>query len=85
MSANDITVLCFAALREHMGGEQAVRLAEPPGARVRDLRATLAARYPALAPLLPSCRVAVNQEFVGDDAELPAGAEVALIPPVSGG
>ena len=29
--------------------------------------------------------LAVNNEFVDDASELPAGAEVALIPPVSGG
>ena len=43
------------------------------------------ARVPALAGLLARCAVAVSGEFAGDEVVLPAGAEVALLPPVSGG
>ena len=45
----------------------------------------LAERHPSLGPLLPHLRVAVNQEFTSVDAEVPPGAELALIPPVAGG
>ena len=42
--------------------------------------------YPALAPLLPYVRWAVNQRFVSElDYRLEDGDEAALIPPVSGG
>src|SRR5690606_20504216 len=35
--------------------------------------------------VLPQCRVAVDQAFVDEDAIVPDGAELALIPPVAGG
>ena len=41
---------------------------------------------PTLGPLLPSCRIAINAEYAVDDRQtIPPGAEVAAIPPVSGG
>jgi len=39
----------------------------------------------ALAPHVARCRLAVNHEFVADDALIEAGDEVALIGQVSGG
>ncbi len=79
-----ITVLYFAAARERVGlPRESLEL--PPGARVTDVLRLLAARHPSLAPLLPHLRVAVNQEFSELEAEVPAGAELALVPPVSGG
>jgi molybdopterin converting factor small subunit len=45
----------------------------------------LTQQCPELKPLLPSCRIAVDCEYVGPDTSVPAGAEIALIPPVSGG
>jgi molybdopterin converting factor subunit 1 len=79
-----ITILYFAAARERTGlSRESLELT--PGARVGDVLRLLASRHPALAPLLPHLRVAVNQEFSGTDAEVPAGAELALIPPVAGG
>ncbi len=45
----------------------------------------LTQQYPELKQLLPSCRIAVDCQYVGPDASVPLGAEVALIPPVSGG
>jgi len=82
--SNTITVLYFAAARERVGlPRESLEL--PPGARVTDVLRLLATRHPALAPLLPHLRVAVNQEFSSAEAEVPAGAELALIPPVAGG
>ena len=49
------------------------------------IRQALAQECPELKMLLPSCRFAVDCEYVGSDACVPPGAEVALIPPVSGG
>jgi molybdopterin synthase catalytic subunit len=45
----------------------------------------LGERHASLVPVLPHLRVAVNQEFVDVEAEVPAGADFALIPPVAGG
>jgi len=82
--ADSLTVLYFAAARERVGlPRESLEL--PPGARVSDVLRLLSVRHPGLAPLLPHLRVAVNQEFSEVDAEVPAGAELALIPPVAGG
>jgi molybdopterin converting factor subunit 1 len=79
-----VTVLYFAAARERAGGAREA-LEVPEGALVRDVLRLITERHPALAPLLPHLRVAVDQEFVGLEAPVRGGAEVALIPPVAGG
>jgi MoaE-MoaD fusion protein len=78
-----LTVLYFAAARDATGRD-AEKIAAPPG-DVGALRRLLAERHPALGRILPRCRIAVDQEFTGDDTPLRDGAEVALIPPVAGG
>ncbi len=78
-----LTVLYFAAAREAAGTARET-VAERPR-DVEALRELLLARHPALARVLPRCRIAVNQELAGEGTPLPEGAEVALIPPVSGG
>jgi molybdopterin converting factor subunit 1 len=62
-----------------------VTLDLPEGATVGQLRRRLAEEQPALAALLQRSALAVNDEFAEDEARLPAGAEIALLPPVSGG
>ncbi len=79
-----MTVLLFAIARD-LAGASAVDVPVPDGATVGTMRAALADVYPALAVLLPRCRVAVGQAFAADTDVVPVGAEVALIPPVSGG
>jgi CTP:molybdopterin cytidylyltransferase MocA len=44
-----------------------------------------AARLPALGPLVPNVLIAVNEEYAEDGDIIPAGARIAVIPPVSGG
>jgi len=78
-----VTLLYFAAAREAVGAARE-SLPEPP-ATVGALRALLLQRHPGLARVLPRCRIAVDEAFAGDDAPLPDGAEVAVIPPVAGG
>jgi molybdopterin converting factor small subunit len=74
----------FAQLRDTVGGDfwECDLSAE---ARVGDLRAAIAAAFPALANLLRSSAFAVAAEYVPDDFPLKEGVEVACIPPVSGG
>ncbi len=76
-------VLYFAAAREAAGTGRETLATVP--ATVADLRAALAAAHPALARVLPRCRVAVDQDFAEDGAPLRDGAEVAVVPPVAGG
>ncbi len=77
-------ILLFATLRDRAGaGRVEIELEE--NACVKDLKITLAGLFPALAGYLPNVLVAVNQAYAFDDDLIPAEAEVALFPPVSGG
>ncbi len=78
-----VRVLYFAAAREAAGIAREELAEVPPD--VAALRAALAARHPGLARLLPRCRLAVDEEFAGDQDPVPDGAEVAVVPPVAGG
>lgn len=79
-----LRILLFAAARDRVGTD-ALAVELPSGATVADLRAALADRCPALAPLLARSAVAVNHDYAADSRRLQPGDEVALIPPVSGG
>jgi len=82
--AEQITVLFFATLKERAGTRQAV-VELLPGTSVRDFKTQLGRIYPGLAEMTGSMLVSVNKEFAFDDDKIPAGAEVAVFPPVSGG
>jgi molybdopterin converting factor small subunit len=79
-----VTVRLFALARQRAGQpELVVDIAEP--ATVAALKEALAA-LPALAPLVPQLMIAIDADYAGDDQRpIPPGAEVAAIPPVSGG
>lgn len=79
-----IRVRLFARARD-LAGAEALSVELPPGATVGELRRILAGEAPALAGLLGRSAVGVNEEYAADDAVIPPGAEVAVIPPVSGG
>jgi molybdopterin converting factor small subunit len=79
-----ITVHLFARARDLAGAESVV-VDLGPGAAVADLRRRLGETCPALVSILRHSALAVNNEYAGDDVPLPAEAEVALLPPVSGG
>lgn len=79
-----ITVLLFAQARERAGRAR-LSLELPAGSRVADALALLERGEPALGPLWPYLAVAVSGRLARRDDPLPAGAELALLPPVSGG
>lgn len=81
----DIEVRLFGGLWERAGGQRRVRISLPEDATVADLRARLAADYPAIAPLLPRVNVAVDLEVAPDERALTGASEVAVLPPVAGG
>ncbi len=78
-----VQVLYFAAARDAAGVSR--EALAPVPATVAALRRSLVESRPGLAHLLPRCRIAVDREFVDDAAPLRDGAEVAVVPPVSGG
>jgi molybdopterin converting factor subunit 1 len=79
-----VRVYLFARAKDIVG-TTSVLLDLPEGATIGQLRQRLAEAHPALAPLLERSALAVSDEFAEDRTTLPAGAEVALLPPVSGG
>jgi molybdopterin converting factor subunit 1 len=74
----------FAVARER-AGKVAVEVELPDGATVRQLRAAIVEQHPPLATVMLHARLAVDSEYAADAMTVPADAEIALIPPVSGG
>ena len=50
-----------------------------------DLRRLLADQVPQLAALVSHVTFALDSQYADDKTAVPAGAEIACIPPVSGG
>lgn len=79
-----VRVALFAGMAEAAGCREAE--IDWSGGTVADLKATLGRRWPAIAPLVARSAVAVGGRYAADDLVVGAGtADVAVIPPVSGG
>jgi len=84
-----VEVSLFGAFRSHDPAARVV-LEVPEGARVADLRAALdrhaRAHWPAYRPELLQASAFASETTVLRDAEaVPAGVQMAVLPPVSGG
>ena len=79
-----ISVKLFAAMKQ-AAGENSTEIELPEGATIADLRKALIARHPALAPLADHVMFAVNADYATEETLIRPDAEVACIPPVSGG
>ena len=79
-----IQVRLFAAARQLCGAGM-VEVELPADSNIGQLRSALAQQYPALAPLAPHLMFAAASQYVSDATPLAADAEIACIPPVSGG
>lgn len=79
-----IRVLFFGVLKD-LVGRSCDELTFPEHAAVRDVIEHYASRIASLNGMRGSLAVSVNQEYAGQDTQLHAGDEVALLPPVSGG
>jgi len=77
-------ILMFAAARDLAGTDRLMVELVPPVVAA-DVLEAIAVGVPELRPLLRACRLAVNREFVANEAAIDSVAEIALIPPVSGG
>jgi molybdopterin synthase sulfur carrier subunit len=78
-------VLLFGRLSDLAGWRE--RSFDPPPASLAALKALIAAEDAALAAALdgPGVQAAVDKAIVRGEARLAAGAEVAFLPPMSGG
>ncbi len=79
-----LKVLYFAVFRERLGRDDE-EIDLPESSSVGAAIDALGALHPPIAQLRGRFRVAVNQDFVGDDHMLREGDELVLIPPVAGG
>jgi molybdopterin synthase catalytic subunit len=81
-----LQVRLFAVLRERAGRDR-LEIEVADGATVGEALRALRAKSEPLAEALAAMPVvmAVNRSYVGEEATLAAGDELALIPPVSGG
>lgn len=79
-----IRVRLFAIARERAGASEVI-VDLQQGATVADLRAALTTEVPALGPVLANAMIALNAEYASDGQIAPPSADVAVIPPVSGG
>jgi molybdopterin converting factor small subunit len=83
----NIRVKLFAVAKQRVGQpeiEVAVS-AEPAGCTVRQLRGAIVEQYPSLADVVAHARLAVGNEYAEDSVVVGPAAEIAIIPPVSGG
>jgi molybdopterin converting factor subunit 1 len=79
-----VKVLFFATLKEKAGTRQ-TEFDLPAGTTIAQLKVMAAEKYPGLQGALGHCLAAVNHDYCSDENEIPAQAEVAFFPPVSGG
>ena len=86
MAEHTVTVRYFASLREALGASEAVTVAA--GTTLGQLRDALVARGGAHAQALArgrALRCALNLVMADEATPVPASAEVAFFPPVTGG
>ena len=79
-----VRVLLFARAKD-LAGRPSLSLELPEGATVAGLRWAMAEACPRLSEFQARCAVAVEGELASDETALRENAEVALLPPVSGG
>jgi molybdopterin converting factor subunit 1 len=79
-----IRLRLFAAARELAGADE-VEITLGEDARVGDIRDELVRQFPALAQMSSQLMIAIDHQYADDRAPIPLHAEVACIPPVSGG
>jgi molybdopterin converting factor subunit 1 len=77
-------VLFFATIRSLIGKKR-LEIEVPEGTTVAELKTLLGRQYPEADQALSTMLAAVNREFSSDETEIPAEAEVAFFPHVSGG
>ena len=77
-----IEVLLFAAARDAAGSDS-IQIDVADDALAEDVIAAVGRRLPDLAGLLPSCRLAIDCDYVSGDTKVSPDSEIALIPPVT--
>jgi len=79
-----VKLLFFATLKDIVGSRE-LQLDVPAGSTIADLLTRLEGKYPRFKDYRPVLLTAINEEYVGKEAPINEGDEVAIFPPVSGG
>lgn len=79
-----LTLRLFA-LAKDLVGQETLSLTVPEPCTVAELRALILEEHPELKEILSRCAIAVDSDFASEDLPLQEGAEIAILPPVSGG
>lgn len=79
-----VRVKLFAAARD-LAGADIVDVELSSGASFGDLRTKLISTHPHLSPVGVRSIFAADARYVSDEESISETAEIALIPPVSGG
>ncbi len=80
----NVRVRLYAAARQAAGCDH-LDVALPDGATVGQLRSSLVEQLPQIAELISRVMFAIDADYAADTASIPPDADVACIPPVSGG
>lgn len=80
----NVRVRLFAAARD-VAGCELIQIQVPDPANVADLRAAISQQYPKLDASIRHSLLAINNQYADDATIIPANADIAWIPPVSGG
>lgn len=79
-----ITIHLYAGLRD-LAKLSHLELPWAPDLTIATLRNTLSTSYPTIAPLLARSNIAINDQISSNDQPIPDHADIAILPPVSGG
>jgi molybdopterin converting factor small subunit len=80
----NVRIKLFAVAKELAGNDELL-LKLPEGATIADVERAVIVAEPALAKIVPHSLWAIGTEYVAADAPVTQHADIALIPPVSGG
>jgi len=73
------------ALARQLAGQDQIQVDLPDGATVAHLRRAIAEQHPALAELVRRALFALDSDYAREDTPIAPGADLACVPPVSGG
>ena len=79
-----VRIKLFAVAKEYAGGDT-LSLELPEQATVADVRRELVARIPQLVEMQSRLMIAVDMQYADDQTPVGPEADIACIPPVSGG
>lgn len=82
-AAGRLFVTLFAGMAESVGSRRLE--IDWNGGTVADLRQVVGRERPGIGPLLERSAIVVAGRYATDDTAVACGADVAIIPPVSGG